>query len=132
MANPSLAQMLHYDSPDTLISTVTDISRQLYVDPNKREEMLALLNQSGVVRALETELKCRDGEVISVSANVRAVRDLHRGSGPCAWRYWPRYQEHVDAGADWCGLLTGGNTRGPGPFGHDWRGSAGRNKPEDD
>jgi PAS domain S-box-containing protein len=77
MANPSLAQMLHYDSPDTLISTVTDISRQLYVDPNKREEMLALLNQSGVVRALETELKCRDGEVISVSANVRAVRDLH-------------------------------------------------------
>ena len=77
MANPSLAQMLHYDSPDTLVSTITDISRQLYVDPKKREEIRALLSQCGVVRAFETELTCRDGEVISVSANVRAVRDLH-------------------------------------------------------
>ncbi|MDN5943524.1 MAG: PAS domain-containing sensor histidine kinase, partial [Nitrospira sp.] len=77
MANPSLARMLHYDSPDTLISTVTDISRQLYVDPKKREEVRALLSQSGVVRGFETDLICRDGAVISVSANVRAVRDLH-------------------------------------------------------
>jgi len=76
MANPSLAQMLHYDSPDTLVSTVTDISRQLYADPKKREEIRALLNQSGVVRAFETELICRDGGVISVSMNARAVRDL--------------------------------------------------------
>ncbi len=76
MANPSLAQMLHYDSPDTLVSTVTDISRQLYADPMKREEIRALLSQSGIVRAFETELICRDGGVISVSMNARAVRDL--------------------------------------------------------
>ena len=76
MANPSLAQMLHYDSPDTLVSTITDISRQLYADPKKREEIQALLSQSGVVRAFETELRCRDGDVISVSVNARAVRDL--------------------------------------------------------
>jgi PAS domain S-box-containing protein len=77
MANPSLAQMLRYDSPDMLVSTITDISRQLYADPKKREEILALLSQSGVVRAFETELLCRDGDVISVSVNARAVRDLH-------------------------------------------------------
>ena len=77
MANPSLAQMLRYDSPDMLVSTITDISRQLYADPKKREEILALLSQSGVVRAFETELICRDGDVISVSVNARAVRDLH-------------------------------------------------------
>ncbi|MEO6306398.1 MAG: PAS domain S-box protein [Nitrospiraceae bacterium] len=76
MANPSLAQMLHYDSPNTLVSTITDISRQLYADPKKREEFRALLSQSGVVRAFETELICRDGHVISVSVNARAVRDL--------------------------------------------------------
>jgi len=76
MANPSLAQMLRYDSPDMLVSTITDISRQLYADPKKREEILALLSQSGVVRAFETELICRDGDVISVSVNARAVRDL--------------------------------------------------------
>jgi len=77
MANPSLAQMLHYDSPDTLVSTITDISRQLYADPKKLEEIRALLSQSGVVREFETELICREGDVISVSVNARAVRDLH-------------------------------------------------------
>ncbi len=75
MANPSLAQMLHYDSPDTLVSTVTDIGRQLYVDPKKREEIRTLLSRSGVVRAFETDLTCRDGDVISVSVTARAVRD---------------------------------------------------------
>lgn len=75
IANPSLAHMLHYDSPDALISTVTDIGRQLYVDPKKRKEIRRLLSQSGVVRAFETELRCRDSGVISVSVNARAVRD---------------------------------------------------------
>jgi signal transduction histidine kinase len=59
-----------------LVSTVTDISRQLYVDPKKREELRTLLSQSGVVRAFETDLTCRDGNVISVSVTARAVRDL--------------------------------------------------------
>ena len=75
MANPSLAEMLHYDSPDTLVSTVTDIGRQLYVDPKKREEIRRLLSRSGVVRAFETDLTCRDGDVITVSVTARAVRD---------------------------------------------------------
>lgn len=77
MANPSLAHMLHYDSPEALVSTITDISRQLYADPKQREEIQTLLSQSGVVRAFETELICRDGDMISVSVNARAVRDLH-------------------------------------------------------
>ena len=34
-----------------------------------------LLSQSRVVRGFETELRCRDGGVISVSVNARAVRD---------------------------------------------------------
>ena len=75
MANPSLAQMLRYNSPEELVSTVTDIGCQLYVDPKKREEIRMLLSQSRVVRGFETELRCRDGGVISVSVNARAVRD---------------------------------------------------------
>ncbi|MDE3041952.1 MAG: PAS domain S-box protein [Nitrospirota bacterium] len=75
MANPSLAQMLHYDSPEALVATIKDIGRQLYVDPRKREEVRTLLSQYGVVRAFETELICRDGDVISVSVTARAVRD---------------------------------------------------------
>ncbi|MEY4705694.1 MAG: hypothetical protein RL042_1899 [Nitrospirota bacterium] len=75
MANPSLAQMLRYDSPEALVSTITDIGRQLYVDSKKREEVRALLDQLGVVQAFETDLTCRSGDVISVSVTARAVRD---------------------------------------------------------
>ncbi len=75
MANPSLAQMLRYDSPEMLVSTVTNIGSQLYVDPKKRMEFQRLLSQSGAVRAFETELTCRDGGIISVSVTARAVRD---------------------------------------------------------
>ena len=75
MANPSLAHMLHYDSPDALVSTITDIGRQLYTDPKKREEIRTLLSKTGIVRAFETELTCRDGDMITVSVTERAVRD---------------------------------------------------------
>ncbi len=75
MANPSLAQMLRYDSPESLVSTVTNIGLQLYADPKKREEVLAELSKSGALRGFETELACRDGGVISVSVNAREVRD---------------------------------------------------------
>jgi PAS domain S-box-containing protein len=77
MAHPSLAQMLRDAPPDTLVSTITDISCQLYAHPKKRKEIRALLSQSGVVWAFETELICRDGEVISVSVNARTVRNFH-------------------------------------------------------
>lgn len=75
MANPSLAQMLRYDSPESLVSTVTNIGLQLYADPKKRDEVLAELSKSGAIRGFETELACRDGGVISVSVNAREVRD---------------------------------------------------------
>ena len=81
MANPSLANMLHYDSPEALVSTITDIGRQLYVDPKKREEIRTLLSQSGVVRGFETDLKCRDGDVISASVTARVVREQRGAVG---------------------------------------------------
>ena len=37
----------------------------------------SITEPSGVVRTFETELICRDGDVISVSVNARAVRDFH-------------------------------------------------------
>ena len=75
MANPSLAQMLRYDSPESLVATVTNIGLQLYANPKKRDEVLAELSKSRALRGFETELACRGGSVISVSVNAREVRD---------------------------------------------------------
>ncbi|WP_147819211.1 PAS domain-containing protein [Salidesulfovibrio onnuriiensis] len=55
-ANPAMASMLGYGSPQHLVETVTDISRELYVDPNQRKELLATLQKEGRAREFDVEL----------------------------------------------------------------------------
>ena len=59
-ANPALARMFGYDSPQELVASITDISRQVYVDPQQREEMTRLLEQQGAVRNFECEVYRKD------------------------------------------------------------------------
>src|ERR687886_1810223 len=44
-ANPALARMYGYKSPEELIARLTNIARQLYVEPNRRAQFLAALEQ---------------------------------------------------------------------------------------
>src|SRR3712207_920118 len=48
-ANPALARMLGYDSPDDLIHSLTDIGHQLYMDPQQRAEFMRRLAEAGQV-----------------------------------------------------------------------------------
>jgi PAS domain S-box-containing protein len=75
MANPALARMHGFSSPDELIRSRRDISREIYVDPTKRDEFKRLLEQHGVVRDFEHEMYRKDGSRIWISVNARAVRD---------------------------------------------------------
>jgi two-component system, cell cycle sensor histidine kinase and response regulator CckA len=73
-ANPALANMLGYDSPQQLIDTVTDIAQQLYVDPKRRhEELKLLLEQRGELRDFECQLYRKDGSQMWVSTHIRAI-----------------------------------------------------------
>jgi PAS domain S-box-containing protein len=74
-ANPALAQNLGYDSPDELMATLTDMRTQLYVDPHRRDEFVALMRQSDRVSGFEAEGYCKDGSTIWVSINARTVRN---------------------------------------------------------
>jgi PAS domain S-box-containing protein len=73
-ANPAMAAMLGYDSPEELFVSVTDIAQQLYVDPQRRQELTRLLERNGVVRNFECQLYRKDRRKIWVAANLRAVR----------------------------------------------------------
>lgn len=73
--NPALARIYGYDSPDELITHLRDIDRQLYVDPQRRFEFLALMEKNGSVTNFESQVYRRDGQVIWISENARAVRD---------------------------------------------------------
>lgn len=73
-ANPALAQMFGYDSPEDLMENLQDI-RQLYAQPSQREVFLADLNREGSVTGLEYQILRRDGRMIWVSQNARVVRN---------------------------------------------------------
>ncbi|MDQ6809379.1 MAG: PAS domain S-box protein [Verrucomicrobiota bacterium] len=74
-ANPALARILGFDSPEELIKERNDIGHQGYADPSQREEFQRLVEKDGVVNDFVYEVKRKDGTIICVSENVRAVCD---------------------------------------------------------
>nr|WP_228056490.1 PAS domain S-box protein [Microcoleus sp. LEGE 07076] len=74
-ANPALARIYGYNSPAELMGNLTDISDQLYVNPDRRGEFVSALQARGIVSDFESQIYRRDGAVIWISENARAVRD---------------------------------------------------------
>jgi len=73
--NPALAKMYGYDSVQDLVAGLTAIDNQLYVDPNRRNEFVKLMQEHGVVRSFESEIYRKDKSTIWISENARTVRD---------------------------------------------------------
>src|SRR5262249_54263814 len=78
-ANPALARMLGYESPEELVASVTDIGRQLCVRPESRDEFRRRLETEGHVRDFENEVYRKDGTIIWTRVNARVVRDARGG-----------------------------------------------------
>jgi len=74
-ANPTLARMFGFETPEEMVAGVTDIKREFYVHPEEREQLKKLFEEKGVVRGFEVEYQRRDGSRFWVSIHGRAVRD---------------------------------------------------------
>jgi PAS domain S-box-containing protein len=74
-ANAAMASMFGYESPENLISTVTDIGEQLYADPADREFFKRQIEQHGEVKDQEFKMVRRDDSLIWVSRSGRGVKD---------------------------------------------------------
>ena len=76
-ANPALARMMGYDTPEDLIRGIGDIAHTIYVDPAARAEYQLLMQRDGTVREFEYQVRQRDGAILwlSDSATVGARRD---------------------------------------------------------
>jgi adenylate cyclase len=74
-ANPALAKLYGYDSPQELMSDIKNISQQLYVNQARRLEFVAAMEADNAVSGFESMVCRKDGRRIWVSENVRAVRD---------------------------------------------------------
>jgi PAS domain S-box-containing protein len=74
-ANPMLAKIYGYDSPEELIADLDDISRNLYENPQRRSEFVKLMQEFGMIHNFISSVRRKDGGLIWISENVRAVRN---------------------------------------------------------
>jgi PAS domain S-box-containing protein len=74
-ANPALARMMGYETPEELIGDVSDISNTIYVDPAARERYRALMERDGMVREFEYQVRQRGGGILWISDSATVVRD---------------------------------------------------------
>ncbi len=72
-ANPAMARMLGFESPEEMLERVTDMGSQMYLDPAARRELLEQLAQRGEVSGFQICARRADGESIWLSLNVRAI-----------------------------------------------------------
>ena len=74
-ANPTMARIYGYESPEELMGSITDIAEQLYVNPDDREKILRIMAAEDILSAFEVQHRRKDGNIIWVSLYARAIRD---------------------------------------------------------
>lgn len=73
--NPAMSELLGYASPNELADTVKNIAKEIYAEPGTREDMLARLKKGDQVMHFRSRVKRKDGTVLAVCENIRAIRD---------------------------------------------------------
>ena len=74
-ANPAMARILGYDSPAELLVAHSASARAIYADQADADRIYALLATDGRIEQERVQVKRRDGSVLWVSVNARAIRD---------------------------------------------------------
>ncbi len=74
-ANPALAKIYGYESPEVLVSNVENIAQQIYVDPKQRFKFIKLMQQEGQVSGFESQVRRQDGKIIWISESVHSIFD---------------------------------------------------------
>ena len=73
--NPAMAHILGYDSPEELISSMTDIKKQLFVNPDSSDELFTVMAGQGNVSGYEVQIYRKDRVKIWISVSARLVYD---------------------------------------------------------
>ena len=74
-ANPALARILGFGSPEQLLWTLGTDARQIYRDRDEANRAFSVLENTDRVDQVRIQARRRDGRVIWLSENARAVRD---------------------------------------------------------
>jgi diguanylate cyclase (GGDEF)-like protein/PAS domain S-box-containing protein len=72
-ANPALAHIYGFASPEELMRSLRDIGTQLYVDKQRRDEFMHIMKARGSVTGFESQVYRKNGDIIWISENARAI-----------------------------------------------------------
>ena len=84
--NAAMAASFGYGSVGEALQNTTEISRQCYVDPNRRDEFKRIMESEGSVQSFESEFFRKDGSRFWLSMSARGVYEngaLVRYEGMC-------------------------------------------------
>jgi PAS domain S-box-containing protein len=74
-ANPAFARMFGYESPQEMIGAINNIANDAYAEPERRDHLMRLMQERGVVRGFVFRARRHDGSHFWASLNAWAVRD---------------------------------------------------------
>ncbi len=138
--NPAFALMLGFKTPDEAVAAITEIGRQVYVDPDQRRNLLNCLSADSTISGFEMEmrragsggtfwacvsareLRGPDGTLLGLEGNLTDVSDRKRAEE--ALQRLASENEHLLAaipsiliGADEAGVVTAWNGAAAAAFG---------------
>lgn len=76
-ANTTLATIYGYASAEEICANLTNLNRQLYVQPNRHDELIRILEKYGTVSDFESQVYRKNGSKIWIEEKARAIRDRH-------------------------------------------------------
>ncbi|MGD1902640.1 MAG: adenylate/guanylate cyclase domain-containing protein [Geitlerinemataceae cyanobacterium] len=74
-ANPALARIYGYESPEEMMASLSSFEQQLYVDRADRARAIEQLHREGQIVGFEQQIYRQDGTTTWISENARVVRD---------------------------------------------------------
>jgi PAS domain S-box-containing protein len=74
-ANPALAEIYGYDSPEHLLSCAIDSPNCLFADPDRYLDFASTIDGRGSVSEFETKVYRKDNKTIWISINASLVKD---------------------------------------------------------
>ena len=74
-ANPAMARIFGYSSPEELMASINDVGNQHYVNPERRHQFLDLIRQRRPVSDFEVKFFRKDGSTFWASLHARPVYD---------------------------------------------------------
>jgi two-component system cell cycle sensor histidine kinase/response regulator CckA len=74
-ANPALARMLGYDTTEELIKRITDISAEVFVNPQDWQRFVRIMEEQGFAEGFVAQYRRKDGSTMWARTHARAVQD---------------------------------------------------------